>query len=324
MARKRPQRDPTRLAFAADALLEHLLGMTREIDGVRVADDIEYVHRMRVASRRMRNALSLFGDLLPGKRTEQWPKAIKRVTKSLGAARDADVQVDFLQRFFVDAKADGRLQKQHEPGLNRLLLRLRQHREKQQPQVLRAMDELEHEVAPAMERWLHEVRTATLDTPRVSASLRREASERVLQRTQEVLAFEPYVRQPEHSERLHEMRVACKHLRYTLEAFAPQFDRGIKTKIKWVKQMQSTLGDLHDSDVWIDFLPQFLADEEQRFRGFLGHTRGFKRLIPGIEFLRAHLERQRAAIYASFVEMWEHDADREAWRRFRGFFEKPS
>jgi CHAD domain-containing protein len=47
--------------FIADALLERMKAMAGEIAGVRdPGDDIEHVHRMRVASRRVRSALSMF------------------------------------------------------------------------------------------------------------------------------------------------------------------------------------------------------------------------------------------------------------------------
>ncbi len=67
-----------------------------EIEGVKKADDIEYIHQMRVASRRLRAALPLFSACLPPKRYRTWIKEIRRMTKALGRARDLDVQIEFL------------------------------------------------------------------------------------------------------------------------------------------------------------------------------------------------------------------------------------
>src|SRR5271157_5681809 len=53
----RNQLDPAYQAFAAQAAHDRLARVTCEVDGVREAKDIEYVHRMRVASRRLRTAL---------------------------------------------------------------------------------------------------------------------------------------------------------------------------------------------------------------------------------------------------------------------------
>jgi len=52
--------DPRTCAFGADVIEKHLMAMTKEIEGVVNSEDIEYIHRMRVASRRLRSALPLF------------------------------------------------------------------------------------------------------------------------------------------------------------------------------------------------------------------------------------------------------------------------
>lgn len=51
----------------------------------------EYVHDLRVASRRAVAALRLFADLLPERRTRQLIRMLERVRKAAGTARDTDV-----------------------------------------------------------------------------------------------------------------------------------------------------------------------------------------------------------------------------------------
>jgi CHAD domain-containing protein len=51
------ERESYRL-FGAKALLKRLQDVAKEIDGVRKAGDIECIHDMRVATRRMRSALA--------------------------------------------------------------------------------------------------------------------------------------------------------------------------------------------------------------------------------------------------------------------------
>lgn len=63
-------------------------------------EDPEFIHRMRVASRRLRTALSVFGDCLPCKKTDKFRKKIRRLSGILGEARDRDVQAGFLKEFF--------------------------------------------------------------------------------------------------------------------------------------------------------------------------------------------------------------------------------
>ena len=56
---------PERRALAAQAFQKPLDALRELIPAVRQAHDIEAVHKMRVASRRLRNAFDLFFDELP-------------------------------------------------------------------------------------------------------------------------------------------------------------------------------------------------------------------------------------------------------------------
>jgi CHAD domain-containing protein len=73
--------------------------------GVLDLDDVERVHDMRVATRRLRAALEIFDSCFPRKR---WRKALKRVKKladALGERRDCDVEIELLESF-ADEVAD--------------------------------------------------------------------------------------------------------------------------------------------------------------------------------------------------------------------------
>ena len=73
--------------------------LSRQLRGARLARDTEYVHQARVASRRLRAALGMFSGCFPDARMKRWQKQIKQLTGRLGAARDADVQIEFLKDF---------------------------------------------------------------------------------------------------------------------------------------------------------------------------------------------------------------------------------
>lgn len=65
--------------------------------GVLDLEDIEGVHDMRVATRRLRAALEVFEACFPRKR---WRKALKRVkglADALGERRDHDVEIELLE-----------------------------------------------------------------------------------------------------------------------------------------------------------------------------------------------------------------------------------
>ena len=84
--------------FGIQRLLPLVDAFSKEIDGVKTAQDIEHIHRMRVASRRLRAALPLFASCFPEKKYPEWIEEIRTVTRALGEARDTDVQIAFLTK----------------------------------------------------------------------------------------------------------------------------------------------------------------------------------------------------------------------------------
>jgi hypothetical protein len=79
-------------------------------------------------------------------------------------------------------------------------------------------------------------------------------------RIAEFYSYEPFVTRPEHSIELHDLRIAAKRLRYTLELFEPQLGAEGKRLISRVKDLQEELGNLHDHDVRIEFIGDELSN----------------------------------------------------------------
>jgi CHAD domain-containing protein len=67
--------------------------------GVLDLDDVERVHDMRVATRRLRAALEIFEPCFPRKRWRKALKRVKRLADALGERRDLDVEVELLESF---------------------------------------------------------------------------------------------------------------------------------------------------------------------------------------------------------------------------------
>lgn len=85
--------------YGAGILLQLAADMAGETTGVKSGADIEHIHRMRVASRRLRAALPLFVDCFPKKEYANGMKEVRQITRSLGRARDLDVQIAFLRTY---------------------------------------------------------------------------------------------------------------------------------------------------------------------------------------------------------------------------------
>jgi CHAD domain len=76
--------------------------------GTLLGEDIECLHHMRVASRRLRARIRDFEPLFRGRRYARIEKQIRRITRRLGAARDMDVFEAFLVALpQVSGPADG-------------------------------------------------------------------------------------------------------------------------------------------------------------------------------------------------------------------------
>ena len=301
--------------FGAEALLKRLQALTQESAGVRRAEDIESVHRMRVASRRLRAALNLFKDTLPRKKFVEWERQVKRITRALGAVRDTDVQIAALDECL------GRLtEPRHRPGIARLRLRLQQRRACLQADVLKALDGWEtNALADDMAQSLRQtlVRARLNQVQAVSPPVFQLAHSHILLRLEEFLSYEFFVGKPERVEELHAMRIAAKRLRYTLEVFAPLYKGQFKEPLKAVREAQELLGDIHDGDVWARDLPQFIEEERARMVEYMGNARAFSRLAIGLRDLQQDRQRRRDQRYHAFVQFWKQTQERAVWERLR-------
>jgi CHAD domain-containing protein len=303
--------DESYCLFGAQTLLKRLRDLIQEIDGVRKVEDIEPLHRMRVASRRIRSALALFKECFPQKMVKTWRKQMRRVTRILGDARDIDVQINFLEKF-LDSLEEAR----YHPGIKRLLLRIRQKRGGLQGKVIKTMDRLEaNGVLENIEETLRQIRIhGRLNKVDVhSPFVYQRACLAILLRLDEMLAYEPYVRQPERVEELHAMRIAAKRLRYTIEVFEPLYQRELRPSRQMVREAQTVLGDIHDCDVWVEYLPQFLEEERVRTLEYFGHTRPLNLLKAGIFYLQQERQQHRNKRYNQFMTFWEELENQCVW-----------
>jgi len=89
-------------------------------DGVLDTSDIERVHDMRVASRRLRAVLEIFAPCFPSNEFDGVLRDVKQLADALGARRDPDVHIDALTAFSKSLVAANR------PGVARLVEDLRE------------------------------------------------------------------------------------------------------------------------------------------------------------------------------------------------------
>ena len=313
--------DPGYAQFGAEALLKRLQTLTQEC-GARRAEDAESIHRMRVASRRLRAALDLFKDTLPRKKYPGWEKQVKRVTRALGAVRDTDVQIAAVDDCLGRLTGPGR-----RPGIARLRLRLRQRRARLQADVVEVLDgwdksALADDMGQSLRRAL--IRARLDGVQAVSPSVIQRAHSHISRRLEEFLSYEFFVDKPERVEELHAMRIAAKRLRYTLEIFAPLDQDEFNEPLRSVREAQELLGGIHDGDVWARFLPEFIEEERGRMIEYSGSARAFGRLAVGLRYLRQDRRRRRARQYGDFVRFWKQVQEQDVWGRLGRHVQEPS
>ena len=294
--------DEATCIFGAGVLVQHIQALQVETSGVRDGnEDIEYIHRARVASRRLRAALPLVTDCLPGKNAARGTRQIRDVTRALGEARDADVQIERLDKFNQKLT-----EKKYRPGISRLRLRLWQKRQSLQAHVVSAMNDLlEGQVLDEMLAVLLPLAERSASVYLFTPTLYQHSFRAIHNRLEAFLSYDAIVSQPEKVTELHEMRIAAKWLRYTMETFSSLYASQLKPQLQAVRKAQEGLGEIHDCDVWQAFLPDFVEEEKQRIRDYFGHERPLKLLLPGIHYFEQDRAQARAAQYEEFAADWQ-------------------
>ena len=107
-------------------------------EGVIDRRDIEYVHDMRVASRRLHAAMRNFADCFTPKKEFRWHlKRVERITSTLGDVRDLDVLIDRFQKDVLTVPEDAQI------GVKNLIEHLQREREERRAPMFATFEELD-------------------------------------------------------------------------------------------------------------------------------------------------------------------------------------
>jgi CHAD domain-containing protein len=302
----------------ACAYLQHQLQkFQKELAGVRSADRIESVHDARVTSRRIRAGIRFFDTCFPPQNTRKWLKQFRRIAKKLSQARDTDVLIAHVEKLL--SKPDDK-QKPYQRGINRLLLRLKQRRAKLQSKIVKSVDIFN---ARAVAGDMHGEIQKTLFNfkgrliPLRSHFVFQHSDVQIKKQLEALLSHQDSLTNPLDKTGHHQMRIAAKNLRYTLEICDAAFEGGLKKFILAVKKIQTLLGDLHDRDVWIGYLPEFIAVEAQRTQRYFGDSRTFVPIQKGLEFLQGHCVSQRDILFGRAVKCWNTIVQENLWDKLQ-------
>jgi len=240
----------------------HLARMLEYEPGVRAGIDNEAVHKMRVATRRQRAAWRVFGEAFRKGRTKRYRDGLRETARRLGAVRDLDVQLEAAEAYRADLPAAERR------GLEPLLAAWRQYRDDARVLLLRELD------SPAFRRWVDDyidfVRTegaaAVTAGPTEPHRIRDTAPSRVWAAYEVVRGFESVLRWAD-VPTLHELRIAGKWLRYSVEFVREALGADADPLIARVTALQDHLGLMNDADVTASMTRTFLLEHAADLSG---------------------------------------------------------
>ena len=233
----------------------HLARMVAREAGTREGQEAEELHAMRVATRRQRAAWRVFGVAFDQKRTGRHQRRLKEVARDLGAVRDLDVLIEAGVAYQKQLPAADRVQ--FEP----LLAKWRGQRDAARVVLIKELD------SERYRRWLDEyiafVQAEGIGTRSVGPvephRVRDTMPSRIWAAYEAVRAYEPVMRWADVTT-LHDLRIAAKWLRYTVEFVREALGPESAPVIERVVALQDHLGWLHDADVAAGLARAFLVE----------------------------------------------------------------
>ena len=209
--------------------------------------DVEYVHQLRVASRRALAAVRTFAPLLAARQSKWLSKQLKRIRRTAGAARNLDV---LGRRIAEELPSEG--------GESRaaLIAKIESCRDDAQPALRKIYVKMRRRGYAEKSRQIAKRARWREKGPEPSFA---GAATACLQSVAEPF-FAAAMADTEHTQALHDFRIKAKHLRYSLEIFAAALDPDFRSTLyPAVEEIQTRLGEVNDQAAAIEQCQAWLA-----------------------------------------------------------------
>ncbi|AKB26648.1 hypothetical protein MSMTP_3179 [Methanosarcina sp. MTP4] len=301
----------------AHRIFSYQFGQMRSHEkGTLKGEDIEELHDMRVAVRRMRAASKVFKTYLDSRQLGPHMKGLRRTLGAMGDVRDLDVFREKAEEY-LETLPEG-----HEHDLEPLFAVLEEEREKARKTMLAYLNSEKYarfkkEFSEFLEvPGAGELPTSNKKHDALPHRVKDVLPSVIYARFSDIGAYSEWVEGPYVSvERLHRLRIAAKGLRYTFEFFEDVLGDNAKIMIKDLKGLQNHLGDLHDAVVAIDLLSSYmrtgawgLAESETGKKpGKQANLEGME----GIEIYLASREEELRTLLDTFPEAWANFRSKE-------------
>jgi CHAD domain-containing protein len=234
----------------AIAELRRLLAAWRRYEpGARLGQDAEELHQLRVTTRRIDATLGLFKRQLP-RPLVQARKTTKAVLRTLGAARDLDVQLAELAQYTAQ------LPEQERATAEPLRLYLENERTRARARMVRALD------SEPTRRWLETLSLAGTERAELQGTERALVvmPERVRRRYRKLRRSVAKLRAKSSMDDYHVVRRRAKQLRYATECGADMFGKPAEELLRALRRLQDRLGEHQDAHMAQNRLAALAAD----------------------------------------------------------------
>lgn len=229
---------------AMRTILGHLFEtMQANVKGVLSDIDVEFLHDLRVATRRARSALAQIKGVLPREQVSHLAAELRWLGSSSNRCRDLDVYLleldSYRRQLGDDAGAVDDLERVLRRERSKALRRVRSAlRSKRFQQLLTSWQEV---LDPSGD---------SDPPPKAARPVSEVAGRRILKAYRRMVKRGSRLADPPPPEELHRLRIDAKKLRYLLEFFASLYPR--KTVVRLVKELkgfQDVLGGFNDMEV---------------------------------------------------------------------------
>ena len=217
--------------------------------GTKVGLDPEYLHDMRVATRRMRSAFGDFGACYEEDEVDYLVTSLRWVADFLGEVRDLDVQMEDLDRLRHD------LPNLDRQAFDQIFSMLEIRRQRARQEMLRQLaSERYGSFVKRFTGFIEEnpVRSLRAIGATVSPTTpaKEAARELLALRTQKAFKRGKKACRKLCDESLHRLRIQCKKLRYLAEFFRSVLDKtAVSSFIEQLVSLQDLIGEQHDAVV---------------------------------------------------------------------------
>jgi CHAD domain-containing protein len=290
--------DDTMAEAGKKVWLYYFAEMLSHQEGTLLGENVEELHDMRVATRRLRSAFDVFNSVFDPKTMKRHLKGLRTIGRVLGQVRDMDVILENAITYQMQVKINS--QKGLEPLVNAWKEAIERKRTKL---INHLQSEAYHNFKQNFNLFLQVSDNLKVQSPQsegMNSRVRDTVPVLVYSRYAAVRAYESVL--PTASVvQLHTLRIEIKKFRYTMEYFREILGEGVNQAIDELKQLQDHLGELHDADVACQLVRGFLKEwEEEQIHKPIPERLNTEPIVTYLAFL--HAERYRST--RSFPEQW--------------------